>query len=230
MRTSLALAAALLAATQAGAAYRCVDAKGRTHIGDTPPPGCSDVVMYEITRGGQVIRTIEPTLTPEQVKQKELEAAKKKEAERAAAEQKRKDDALMATFSSEKEFDVVRDRNIEPIRRSIAAAQERLKAIDKREKELADELEFYKAGKSGKKGKAAEPPRHLIDQQEGIKAERATLAKSIAGYEKEIGEIRAKFEVDKKRWVAIRGGGSKGAEAAEPKATPVADKAEKPRK
>lgn len=223
MKRSLALVAAVLA-TQAGAAYKCVDAKGRTHIGDTPPPGCADVVMYEVTRSGQVLRTIEPTLTEEQIRKREEEAARKKEEERRASEQKRKDSALMQTFSSEKEFDVVRDRQIEPLQRSIRAAQERIKAVDKREKELADELEFYKAGK--KKGKGGEAPKHLTDQAEGLKTERASLNRSIAGYEKEIGEIRNKFDIDKRRWVAIKSGKSPEA----PAPAPVAEKAEKPKK
>jgi len=39
-RVMFAIAAAVWAGG-AGAAYKCVDAKGLTHIGDTPPPGCA---------------------------------------------------------------------------------------------------------------------------------------------------------------------------------------------
>ena len=45
-----------LCAPLAGAAYKCVDEKGLTHIGDTPPAGCASVVMYEVTKRGTVIR------------------------------------------------------------------------------------------------------------------------------------------------------------------------------
>lgn len=195
---------ALLAATHAGAAYKCVDEKGKTHIGDTPPAGCANVVMYEINRAGQVIRQIDPTLTPEQVKQKEIENAKRREAEKAAAEQKRKDMALLQTFSSEKEFDVVRDRNIEPLKGRIRNAQDRIKAVDKRLKEVEEEAEFYKAGKKAAKGKAAEVPRPLLDEQDRLKGEKAALQKGIADTEKEIEEMRAKFDTDKRRWVALK--------------------------
>jgi hypothetical protein len=195
---------ALLAATHAGAAYKCKDEKGKTHIGDTPPAGCANVVMYEINRAGHVLRQIEPTLTPEQVKQKEIEEAKRREAEKAAVEQKRKDTALLQSFSSEKEFDIVRDRNIEPLRARIRIAQDRIKDVDKRLKEVDEETEFYKAGK--KKGTKGEMPKALGYEQERLRAEKATLDKSIAETEKEIEQTREKFDVDKRRWVTLKSG------------------------
>ena len=195
---------AVLAATQAGAAFKCVDERGITHVGDTPPPGCAKVLMYEINRTGQVLREIPPTLTPEQVKQKQIEDAKRREAEKIAAEQKRKDTALLQTFSSEKEFDIVRDRNIEPLRGRIRTAQDRIKAVDKRVKEVEEEMEFYKAGK--RKGRKDETPKSLLDERERLQAEKVTLNKGIADAEKEIEHTREKFDVDKRRWVTLKSG------------------------
>jgi hypothetical protein len=207
---------AVLAATHAGAAYKCVDEKGKTHVGDTPPAGCANVVMYEVSRGGQILRSIEPSMTPEQMKAKEEAAARKLEADRAAAEQKRKDTALLQTFSSEKEFDVVRDRNIEPLKGRIKNSQDRSMAADKRLAELDDEMEFYKAGKAGKGKKEKETPKMLLEEQERLKAEKVSLAKTIAASEKEVEETRAKFDTDKKRWVALKAG-TKTIEPPEPK-------------
>ena len=225
MKTTLALIAALSAlGVSAQTTFKCVDPQGKTHIGDTPPAACGpNATVQELSKGGTVKRVIAPPPTAEELRQKELEAAKKVEDDKRAAEQKRKDEALMQTFSSEKEFDVVRDRQIEPLNRNIRVAKERLAAIDKREKEVAEELEFYKAGKSGKSGKSkgAEAPRGLLDEMERAKEEREKINKSIAGAEKEIGEIRAKFDVDKKRWVALRAGQKAEAKAA---VTPVIEK------
>jgi hypothetical protein len=137
---------------------------------------------------------------------KEEALAKKAEADKAAAEQKRKDAALLSTFSSEKEFDVVRDRNIEPLKGRIKTANDRSKAADKRMTELEEEMEFYKAGKAGKGKKEKEPPKQLIEELERLKAEKVGIAKSIAASEKEIEQTRAKFDVDKKRWVALKTG------------------------
>lgn len=215
MKKSLILVAALFA-THAGAAYKCVDEKGKTHVGDTPPAGCANVLMHEVSRSGQILRSIEPTMTPEQLKVKEEAAARKLEADKAAAEQKRKDTALLQTFSSEKEFDMVRDRNIEPLKGRIKTGNDRLKAADKRLAELEEEMEFYKAGKSGKGKKEKETPKQLTEELERLKAEKISIAKSIAASEKEIEETRNKFDTDKRRWVALKSG-TKVIEAPAPK-------------
>lgn len=215
---------AVMFAPAAMAAYKCVDEKGITHVGDTPPAGCATVVMYEISASGMVLRRIEPTPTPEQLKAIADGAARKKEMEKAANEQKRKDEALLNTFSGEREFDVVRDRNIAPIKGRIVSAQERIKAVEKRQKELEEEMEFYKAGKATKDvgSKSREAPPMLGAELQRLTAEKKVLETNIAIHEKEIEELRNKFETDKKRWVAL-----KAAAGTLPKATDAAPVPEK---
>ncbi len=195
---------AMVAAPAAHAAYKCKDEKGITHIGDTPPAACATVPMQEVSRSGMVLRTIEPTLTPEQVKAKREEAARKVEAEKAAAEQRRKDLALLATYSSEKDIDTSRDLNLKPIEGRIKSAQDRTVAVDKRLQELEAEMEFYKAGKSKAAGKTREAPAQLVADLERTKAERAALVRSIADYEKEMQQVREKYDADKKRWRELK--------------------------
>jgi len=67
---------ALLLAPAANAAYKCKDEKGVTHIGDTPPAGCANVVMYEVSRSGTILRKIDPTPTGEQLRAKVEEEAR----------------------------------------------------------------------------------------------------------------------------------------------------------
>src|SRR5471032_2719959 len=203
MRRILVLLAVAFAAP-AGASYKCVDTKGVTHIGDTPPDACANVVLYEMSASGAIIRKIDPTPTPEQVKSLQEERDRKKESDRAAADQKRKDTALLVSFSGEKEFDVVRDRNIEPLVGRIKSNEERIRAVDKRIKEIEDEMEFYKAGKSNKSGKNQEPPAVLVEVLARSRQEKATLEKGNASYAKEIEEIKVKFDADKQRWVSLK--------------------------
>ena len=185
----------------AGAAFKCTDAKGITHVGDTPPAGCKEVMMYEVTPSGKVLREIEPTLTPEQAKTRAAELERKRAADAIAAEQKRKDLALLSTYASEKEFDVARDRNIEPLRGRITSTQERIKAAEKKQKDIQEEMEFYKAGKAKKGG---EMPANLTDDLKRAQAEKTALQSTITGYEKEIEEIKVKYDADKKRWMDLK--------------------------
>jgi len=206
------LAALTLAAVPASAAYRCVDDKGRTHFADTPPPACADVVMYEVTRTGKIVRTIQPTMTEAQSKAKQDAEEKAKMAEKVAAEQKRKDTALLSTYANEKEFDTARDRNIEPLKARITQSQERTKEIDKRVKVVKEEMEFYTAGKK-KSGKKDDTSVAMASELERLEDEKKVMQKNIAGFEKEIVELRNKYDVDKRRWVAIKQGSSATAKA-----------------
>lgn len=195
---------AALWAPAALASYKCVDELGVTRIGDTPPAECANVIMYEM-KGTAVVRKIEPSLTREQIREKAREAEKNKAALRAEGDQKRADMALLNTYSSEKEFDVARDRNIEPIKSRIASATERIKGVDERQKKLEDDMEFYKAGKAKKGGAAPEqPPQALTEEMKRLQAEKAALVNATVGYEREIEVVRAKYEADKKRWVELR--------------------------
>jgi hypothetical protein len=203
----LLMVAAALFVPVAGASYKCVDEKGVTRIGDTPPPECDHVPMYEMSPTGAVRRKIDPTPTADQLKTRLDEQEKAKEAEHTAAEQKRKDVALLASYSNEKEFDVARDRNVEPITGRLKNAEDRSADVDKRIKELEDEMEFYKSGaKTSKSGKAKEPPPVLVANLDRAKGEKVTLEKSMVSYKEQIVAMREKYDTDKKRWIALKTG------------------------
>lgn len=219
MKRTIGLLLIVLYAPLASAVYRCVDEKGKTIFGDTPPAACAgNAPIYELSKSGTVLRRIEPTPTPEQLKDRQDEAIRRKAEQAAALDQKRKDVALLNSFGSAREFDVARDRNIEPVNARIAGAEQRIKDLDKRAKDLAEQMEFYKGGKA--KSKRAESANPADDQtatwyrgeMDRVHRDRATLVESIARYKKEIEEINAKFEVDKKRWIALKSGGKVQAE------------------
>lgn len=209
MRTLVAILAFVFAPA-AGAAYKCVDEKGNTHVGDTPPLGCAHVVMYETSRSGNVIRKIEPTPTAEQLKVRQEQARRQEEADKVWAEQKRRDTALLTTFSSEKEFDFARDRNIEPLNGRIRSAQERIREIDKRLAKIDEEMEFYRAGKSKSRAAQVEqPPQGLVAEQGHLHKEKQTLLGTITTNERDIAAQHARFDGDKKRWAELRAGAVK---------------------
>jgi len=199
----LCLMAALAFAPSALAVYKCVDEKGVTRIGETPPDECANVPMQEVSRSGAVLRTIAPSLTPAQVEAARAAEEKKKSENKALAEQARKDEALLYTYASEREIDMTRDRNIEPIKNRIKVSNERIAAVDKRIKQIEEEMEFYKAGKS-KSGKTRETPESLTHDLDRFKKETATIEKSLTDYDKEIAALKAKYDADRQRWTALK--------------------------
>lgn len=198
------LIVAMLMASAAHAAFKCKDEKGLTHVGDTPPAGCANVVMYEITKSGTVIRKIDPTPTGDQIRLRQEEAARQKEEEKAAAEQRRKDMALLATYSSEKDVDTSRDINLKPIEVRVKSARDRVVEVEKREKDLDEEMQFYSAGKGRSSKKTRAPPLQLVADIERTRNEKAALARSIVNYEKEMQQVRERYDADRKRWVELK--------------------------
>ena len=108
---------------------------------------------------------------------------------------------------------------------------ERLKEIDKRVKVVKEEMEFYEAGKK-KSDKKDAMPSGLSMEVERLAEEKKTITKTIANSEKEIADLRAKFDVDKQRWVALKAGSGKlpAAPGAPAPAAPAADPKAPPKK
>ena len=133
----------------AGAAYRCVDEKGvdahRRHAARRlrQRRRCT----RSRARARCCARSI-PRPRAEEVKARGGRRASARKRRRSPPSSGARTSRCSATYSAEKEFDIARDRNIEPLQGRIKSAQERIKAVDKRAKELEDEMEFYKAGKS----------------------------------------------------------------------------------
>jgi len=189
MRCKFAALAALLAvAPAAQAAFKCVDEKGKSHFQDTPPVACANVVIYEVSASGTVIRKLEPSGGA-------AAAAKNLDAERRDAERKRRDRALLDSYSSAPEFDVARDRNLEIINSRLDGTKTRLTQVEQRETELRTAVTSYK-------GKA---PPAVTQDLEKVSAERSQLAASVARFQKEYEHTRTQFDADKARWIELRG-------------------------
>jgi hypothetical protein len=114
-----------LAASPAWAAFKCVDEKGLAHFGDSPPPACARVTIYEVGPSGAVIRKIEPQAAIAPGSAERAEADRKRD-----AETRRRDRTLLDTYSSEREFDLARDRNVDMIKGRIEAADIRLRQLE----------------------------------------------------------------------------------------------------
>ncbi len=129
------------------ATYKWVDENGKTQYGDTIPPQYVKRGSEELDKKGVVIKRTPAAMSEEQRKAKLEADVKKKDQERLAMEQKRKDRALLATYTSEKEIDLIRDRNLQPFDQQIKEMEGELQgakgadvkrfqdAIDKKKRE-----------------------------------------------------------------------------------------------
>ncbi len=173
--------------------YKWVDEKGETHFGDTVPAQYAGQGSAELNKGGLVIRKTDPALTPEQRKTREDELAQKKEEERKAMEQKRRDAALLNTYTTEKEIDLVRDRNLQQAELQRQGVELRIKQIQPRYNQFRSQATTLTA-------RQKPLPPGLQQEMQETEKELKHLQEMVQRKHQEMDDLRAKFEDDKKRF------------------------------
>jgi len=178
--------------------YKWVDENGKVQYSDKPPMQQNKRGMTELNKQGMPIRQTEGILTPEQQAARNAELAKLREEERKALEARRRDNALVNSFSKTSEIDAIRDRNLEQLQANIQSDRLRLEAATKRVNSFQTQID--KLTKAKKK-----VPNDLMTDLTERQAEVTKINASIAARNLEIEEVKNRAEADKKRLVELRG-------------------------
>jgi hypothetical protein len=197
---ALSCAAALLFSAHTAAQqrmYKCVDDKGKVYYTQVPPKECIGKDTQEISRQGRVIKRTEAALTPEQQAAREEERKKQQEQEVAAREEKRKNQALLNTYSSEKDLEEARGRALKDNEVAIQESEKRIAGAEKRKKELEAEKEFYV--------KKPVPPK-LRDDLKNNEVEIRNQRELLEAKKKQVANINAKYDEDKRRYLELTKG------------------------
>ena len=177
--------------------YKWVDDKGVTHYGETIPPEYAGKDRSELGKSGRVIDKKE-VLTPEERRASEQAEAKKRADEEAALERKRRDKALVNTYSDEKEIELARNRNLQQVEARINSINSQLKMAEGNLAGLKKETDGYNT--ADKKIPAS--------LQEDLKESQERLAKLQQDLEKaktEKAELNARYDADKARYKELTG-------------------------
>ena len=189
----------------AHALFKCVDEKGVTHYGDTMPPQCAKNAVTEMSKQGSVVKQYDAPLTAEQLKAQDVERERRKEHEKKLAEQRLKDHALIATYGSEREFDIARDKDLATLDARKKTLASRNDDVDKQLIKLQNEMEFYKAGKS-KTSKEKEAPPQLVQDFNRAKNDRTNLDHELGKVDTDRTTVAARYDVEKARWKRLKAG------------------------
>lgn len=178
--------------------FCCDDESGHRICGDTLPPQCQQKSYREIGRSG-AIKDVGPPMTSEQKAQRQAEAVRQKELAAQMAEQRRRDQALLASYGSEKDIDTKRDKIAAEAEKSLKQAQAQYDEVLKRKEHLAQEMEFY----------LKKPvPAQLKSQVRDNEAELAAQQKVLETRKQEIESVRSRFEEEKRRYLELTRGRS----------------------
>jgi hypothetical protein len=188
----------LLAVGSAQAAsefYCCQDpANGRRVCGDTLPEQCRGRAYRILDSGGNIVKEVGAPLSPEQKAELILENKRRKQLEDAGREQRRRDQALLDTYTTAEDIDLAQKKAEADVNLAIQATNERIATAQKKRKKFADEAEFYK--------KKALPP-ELEKDLRAIDHEIRLQQELISLKQKEFDTIKAKYDADRKRYFEL---------------------------
>jgi len=196
--TAALIATPLLAFAQAKGyeqyTYRCTGTDGKKYYGQTIPGACLGQPLELINKQGLVVRRIDPEGDEKKRIAKEAEAEKKREQEAATQDARRRNRALLATYTSEKDIEDSRARDLRNHEKGVQEVQRRIEDIKKRQAQFQKELDLFKTTGKG------EPPTRL--KEEVINAEIDLKAQEtlLDAKRKEAVGINARYDEDKRRY------------------------------
>ena len=198
---TIAAAALLLAPIAAHAqlmSYRCVGNDGKKYYGSTIPMQCMGKPIEQLNSQGRVVRRIDPDGEAKEKEEKAAAAAKAKEEEAATREASRRNRALLATYTSERDIDDARSRALTENKKTVRDVEGRIDALKKRRAGYDKELEFYQDKKGG-----ATPPAKLSEEIQNTEIDLRAQEELLAVKRKEVDVINAKYDEDKKRYTEL---------------------------
>ena len=137
-----------LASAQAQGIYTCTDSKGRRITSDRPIVECLDREQRQLGKTGIVRQVVPPSYTADERAKLEDKQRVENEIKARAAEEKRRERALLIRYPNQAVHDKERVEALAQIDEVIAAVNKREVALKQQRKEVEAELEFYQADPS----------------------------------------------------------------------------------
>jgi hypothetical protein len=149
-----------------------------------------------MTKRGVTVNRIDPVTTPEERRLAQERALREKEEQKRLAEQRRRDTALMNTYSSTREIDDARERSLSGPMQALTTLEPRLKKADERLQGLTRQAaDVQRAGKP--------IPDFLSEDIAAAKLEMEHLHGERQRHEAHIVAIRTRFDADKHRYIEL---------------------------
>lgn len=187
--------ALLFAAPVHATTYKWVDEKGVVHYTDKIPPEALNKGNVELDKQGVPVRRTDPALTPEQRRVRAAEEARQQQIAKDRELVDRRDRALLATYTTESEIDLARNRAVNTIDAQVQSSTAYSATLNKRKLEL-----------DARKAALGDKPVPPVLERElaNIGDELAKQVELIAAKQKEIVIVTARYDADKKRWKELR--------------------------
>lgn len=189
--------------------YKWKDAQGEIHYSNSLPAQAAGYANVELDKHGLVVKQKSAALTPEQRATEAAAQARLASRQQSQTEQKRRDTALLNTYTNPAEIDLARDRNLEQTKLLITGTKSRLAPLLDKQAAIVK----HSGGKIPASGPLAagykDNARHI-----------AELQGMIARKNQEMDTIRAKFAADKTHFIELTTSASAAETSGNPGAPP----------
>jgi hypothetical protein len=172
--------------------FKWVDKNGQTHYGEVIPPEYADRDTKQLDNGR--IKDRSETFDSDKVNAAKRDSPEEKEAKEA----RRKDEALLNSFTTDKEIDLARDRALLQIEARINSFTTLIQSANINLGDLHQENDVR-----AKQGRAI--PQSLTDDIAAAEARVAKLQKDLDNSQKESVAVRARYDAEKQRFRQLKG-------------------------
>jgi hypothetical protein len=202
-RTMLLATAALMLAPLAAYAqgmnkeqytYRCTGADGKKHYGQALPQACVGRPLELLNKQGLVVRRIDHEAEEKARLAKEADAEKRRELEAAQRDAQRRNQALLATYTSEKDIEDARVRDLREHKKQVQEVEGRIEDIKKRQARFQKDLAVYSEAGKG------EPPARLKEEITNAEIDLKAQQGLLDAKKKEAVSINARYDEDRRRY------------------------------
>jgi len=178
LRIALVVAFAALPMIADAQSYRCVGKDGKKYYGQSVPPQCAGQPIEQLNAQGLVVKKIDAQATADARAKMEAEDAERKKREAVSKEEGRRDRALLATYTSEKDIEDARTRALAGNREQVAESEAKIAALKKRRSAPGENVAAIDAD---------------MKAQEGL----------LAVKKREANAVNARYDEDRKRFLEL---------------------------
>lgn len=172
--------------------YKWKDAQGEVHYSNTLPAQAAGYANIELDKHGLVVKQKSAAPTPEQRASEAAAQARQAIEQQSLTEQKRRDTALLNTYTNPAEIDLARDRNLEQAKLIINGTQSRLAPLLDKQATLVKRAGGRIPVSGPMVTEYKDNARHIVELQDMIARKR-----------KEMNTIRARFAADKAHFIEL---------------------------
>ena len=201
LRIALVIAVLALPLSAQAQSYRCVGKDGKKYYGQSLPPQCLGQPAEQLNASGMVVKRIDPQASAAERAKKEAEEEEQKKREAVNKEEGRRNRALLATYTSDKDIDDARGRALKDNEAAVKDIELRIAGLKTRQGDLKKELDFYQ-GKN-------QPPAKLSNDIQNLDFDIKTQQELLAAKKRDVNMINTRYDEDKKRYVELTKGGTK---------------------